>query len=745
MADQETQNQELARALQVISLAQQTHPKEYAPRLVKFLATLMSQKIPWDYDDPRFVEAIQQFVQQLAAELFRDEQEQKLLGSVPKEFVDAAATIRVLRVNKKRAARDFSKKLVTNFITQLERDGPIEHRDQVVQRLGQSVEQAIPAILSQTTTPQAALERIGQHLERAAGALVETQAFVVSAQEQVAQAAKAATAPLEGLIPSLQNQPNLVELVATTPTPNVAAFTRAVIERFEAVPATPAEALVRHATMVSRAASILNISAGDVAAGFAELEVHKQITLFRDHAQTFIQQKLIAPLADAVLTVTPKAFRDAAFSAIFSKSIDQAFQNITQQLGAAVAARIAPSRDQLLNVVGQHGGAGTSILGGLGKLFGDVFGAFRGGLDENISGYLLAIGEGKPVWKTLIFATNYTAFTGVFSGGVVGPSWSWVRTSTAALGKKVLGGVAGKAAGTALGKLFGSVLGALTGIPIIGPALGALFGEKVLGAVWGGAKKLFSGITSLFGLGGSILGGLGMGGSGTRTDLDREGQKLTAVLVVGGIIFAIFFLIVYPFFSISSHVAGPIAQSAVGGGDDESYLCDASDPACPKACDSNDPAQQCGWPMPCGCITQEAYAPGGSHARANALDIGVKNCQTHTDVTATHAGTVTDVFDQLSDGDKSLREHGTALGPKYGNYVIVQTPGGMQTIYAHLSRGTIAVSVGQKVAVGAAIGQTDDNGSSSGEHLHYEIRRGPKIETTVPQVPKEGLCWGTTR
>jgi len=56
----------------------------------------------------------------------------------------------------------------------------------------------------------------------------------------------------------------------------------------------------------------------------------------------------------------------------------------------------------------------------------------------------------------------------------------------------------------------------------------------------------------------------------------------------------------------------------------------------------------------------------------------------------------------------------------YGNYVIIDHGNGMASLYAHLS--SFAVGVGQRVTQGQTIGYIGSTGSSTGPHLHFEIR-----------------------
>lgn len=55
-----------------------------------------------------------------------------------------------------------------------------------------------------------------------------------------------------------------------------------------------------------------------------------------------------------------------------------------------------------------------------------------------------------------------------------------------------------------------------------------------------------------------------------------------------------------------------------------------------------------------------------------------------------------------------------------GNVVMVYHPSGWTTLYAHLS--AFAVTDGQAISAGSAIGAVGDSGMTSGPHLHYEVR-----------------------
>jgi murein DD-endopeptidase MepM/ murein hydrolase activator NlpD len=60
----------------------------------------------------------------------------------------------------------------------------------------------------------------------------------------------------------------------------------------------------------------------------------------------------------------------------------------------------------------------------------------------------------------------------------------------------------------------------------------------------------------------------------------------------------------------------------------------------------------------------------------------------------------------------------------YGNYVVIKHDNGTQTLYAHNSSN--AVGMGQYVVKGQIIGYVGSTGRSTGAHVHFEIRGGPR-------------------
>lgn len=75
----------------------------------------------------------------------------------------------------------------------------------------------------------------------------------------------------------------------------------------------------------------------------------------------------------------------------------------------------------------------------------------------------------------------------------------------------------------------------------------------------------------------------------------------------------------------------------------------------------------------------------------------------------------------------------------YGNVVMLQHPGGITTVYGHMSHFAPGLHVGQKVSQGDVIGQVGMSGLATGPHLHYEFRihgehRDP-LKVVLPETP----------
>ena len=121
------------------------------------------------------------------------------------------------------------------------------------------------------------------------------------------------------------------------------------------------------------------------------------------------------------------------------------------------------------------------------------------------------------------------------------------------------------------------------------------------------------------------------------------------------------------------------------------------------------------WPLPLDVYYQVSSEYGwrtlwGMQDFHLGLDLA---CACNTAVYAANAGTVL----------KSEYHY------SYGNYVLIDHGGGISTLYAHMNERW--VSAGDTVTVKQQIGKVGTTGSSSGYHLHFEVRENGS--TTDPR------------
>jgi len=66
----------------------------------------------------------------------------------------------------------------------------------------------------------------------------------------------------------------------------------------------------------------------------------------------------------------------------------------------------------------------------------------------------------------------------------------------------------------------------------------------------------------------------------------------------------------------------------------------------------------------------------------------------------------------------------------YGNYIVLDHPNGMQTLYAHLTNAV--AFVGQNIQMGDPVGIGGCSGNSTGPHLHFEVKLdGVAVDPTM--------------
>ncbi len=94
-----------------------------------------------------------------------------------------------------------------------------------------------------------------------------------------------------------------------------------------------------------------------------------------------------------------------------------------------------------------------------------------------------------------------------------------------------------------------------------------------------------------------------------------------------------------------------------------------------------------------------------------------------------------------NDGCADYGSYGNTCGGRCGNYVQLEHSDGSRTIYCHMRRGSLRVSVGDRVTCGQALGQSASSGSSTGPHLHLGWRAS---SSAASDDPFAGSCGGPT-
>jgi len=171
------------------------------------------------------------------------------------------------------------------------------------------------------------------------------------------------------------------------------------------------------------------------------------------------------------------------------------------------------------------------------------------------------------------------------------------------------------------------------------------------------------------------------------------------------------------FAGIAAGGVGNLATGGVGGGDGG---CSHGSMGCSHGMGGGDSTQTSKgatlqMPVPPGTRVTSAFGPRPGAAARNP---GISSNHTGIDYGVAVGTSI------AAAGDGTVSE--TGMHRQYGRYLIIKHPGGKSTMYAHLSQ--ILVKKGQKVTGGQEVAKSggakgaSGAGSSTGPHLHFEVR-----------------------
>jgi murein DD-endopeptidase MepM/ murein hydrolase activator NlpD len=300
--------------------------------------------------------------------------------------------------------------------------------------------------------------------------------------------------------------------------------------------------------------------------------------------------------------------------------------------------------------------------------------------------------------KTAANATTKTAASAAGKAASAAVSAATKTATTTALATTTT--ATRTATGTADGDPVGAIIGAVVGYVVSLIPKIIKFIKEYIAPVIGGMVLLFTGSipAALLATGGTFAASsiFSFFGFGKSTGVSVFGAKLSSLFnslvsdfttntVVPIIITVLSLPIIIAFFLLiinsGAYVVPPAGRHSGPGG---LY------PSC--------------WPVDSGTITQ--LPPHGLYHTLDAFDIGLPNGST---VYASHDGTAHVYTDP----------HTPTQG-SYGNYIKIESPEGFCTLYGHLA--SFSVSDGQDVLAGDEIGASDNTGTSTGPHLHYEYQ-----------------------
>src|SRR5450759_44058 len=128
-------------------------------------------------------------------------------------------------------------------------------------------------------------------------------------------------------------------------------------------------------------------------------------------------------------------------------------------------------------------------------------------------------------------------------------------------------------------------------------------------------------------------------------------------------------------------------------------------------------------PLPSGTHVIVTGGNGGYHTRweTYAWDFAVFGSSAEFPVVAARGGTVIGLQAGFKTSQHCLDDSCWTLA----NYVLVDQGDKTSALYMHLAENSVKVSLGQKVVQGQSLGDADNTGWSTGNHLHFQVETTP--------------------
>lgn len=134
--------------------------------------------------------------------------------------------------------------------------------------------------------------------------------------------------------------------------------------------------------------------------------------------------------------------------------------------------------------------------------------------------------------------------------------------------------------------------------------------------------------------------------------------------------------------------------------------------------------------MDAGPGASDPFCGSAAYDGHDGLDIRVRSMrdvERGVAVVASAAGTVRGVRDGVEDRLAASPEAREAVRDiECGNGVVLDHPGGWQTQYCHMRRGSVAVRGGERVEAGAKLGEIGASGLAEFPHVHLSVREGDR-------------------